>query len=149
MWCACDHRAWSKSEETNAGEIWHVWITTMRYMCVWCMIVHVFRTVWFYSHSSFQTQPVPNPLSYYLHQTPELMHKAETLGNHMIELIIPFFIFLPRPFRLICGVLQILFQVSLSLSLSPPLYTTQLQLALSSVLFFHHGNIPLTVPRSF
>lgn len=52
------------------------------------------------------------------------MHKAETLGNHVIELIIPFFIFLPRPFRLICGVLQILFQVSLSLSLSPFIHNT-------------------------
>lgn len=41
------------------------------------------------------------------------MHKAETLGNHVVELVVPFFIFLPRPFRLICGALQILFQVSL------------------------------------
>lgn len=62
-------------------------------------------------NSISQTQPVPNPLSYYLHQTPELIHKSETLANHVIELIIPFFIFLPRPFRLICGVFQILFQV--------------------------------------
>jgi len=61
--------------------------------------------------SLYQTQPVPNPLSYYLHQSPELLHKAETLGNHFVELIVPFFIFLPRPFRLTCGVIQILFQV--------------------------------------
>ena len=97
--------------------------------------------LWFYSHSSFQTQPVPNPLSYYLHQTPELMHKAETLGNHVIELIVPFFIFLPRPFRLICGVLQILFQV-LALQIPPP---PSLFLSLSpSPLSFLLPYIPLT-----
>ena len=59
-----------------------------------------------------QTQPVPNPLSYYLHQNPEFIHKAETLANHVVELIVPFFIFLPRPFRLICGILQVFFQVT-------------------------------------
>jgi len=63
------------------------------------------------SHS--QTQPVPNPLSYYLHHSPEMVHQLETLGNHFVELIAPFFIFLPRPFRILGGALQILFQVSL------------------------------------
>ena len=63
------------------------------------------------SHS--QTQPVPNPLSYYLHQSPEIVHQLETMGNHFVELIAPFFIFLPRPFRILSGALQILFQVSL------------------------------------
>ncbi|XP_078686575.1 lipase maturation factor 1-like isoform X1 [Branchiostoma floridae x Branchiostoma belcheri] len=64
----------------------------------------------------YQTQPVPNPLSYYLHQTPEAMHKFETLSNHFIELVAPWFIFLTRPFRFTCGFLQILFQVVLILS---------------------------------
>lgn len=64
----------------------------------------------------YETQPVPNPLSYYLHQAPELWHNAETLGNHVVELVIPFLMFLPRPFRLFCGVVQILFQVALILS---------------------------------
>ena len=58
-----------------------------------------------------QTQPVPNPLSYYLHQSPEIVHKIETMGNHVVELVVPFFVFLPRPLRLSCGVLQALFQV--------------------------------------
>ena len=61
------------------------------------------------SHS--QTQPVPNPLSYYLHQSPEIIHQTETLANHFVELVVPFFIILPRPFRITCGALQILFQV--------------------------------------
>lgn len=63
--------------------------------------------------SHFQTQPVPNPLSYYLHHSPEMVHQLETLGNHFVELIAPFFIFLPRPFQILGGALQILFQVSL------------------------------------
>ena len=46
-----------------------------------------------------------------MHQSPEIFHKFETLTNHFIELIVPFFIILPRPFRILCGVLQILFQV--------------------------------------
>lgn len=64
----------------------------------------------------YETQPVPNPLSYFLHQSPQLLHKAETLGNHFVELAVPFFIFLPRPFRISCGLLQIFFQVVLILS---------------------------------
>ncbi len=88
------------------------------------------------------------------------MHKAETLANHVIELIIPFFIFLPRPFRLICGVLQILFQVhdivcfSLSLSLSiyivcwlhqafinSPLITLETYLCCYQVILILSGNL--------
>lgn len=64
----------------------------------------------------YETQPVPNPMSYLMHQSPEIFHKFETLTNHFIELIVPFFIILPRPFRIICGVLQILFQVILIIS---------------------------------
>jgi hypothetical protein len=61
----------------------------------------------------YQTQPVPNPISYYLHHTPEFVHKFETLSNHIVELIVPFFMFIPvknRFFSSICGFLQALFQ---------------------------------------
>lgn len=64
----------------------------------------------------YQTQPVPNPMSYYLHQSPEAIHKLETLGNHIIELLLPFFTFLPRPFMITCGIGQIMFQVILIIS---------------------------------
>ncbi|XP_033630270.1 lipase maturation factor 1-like [Asterias rubens] len=65
----------------------------------------------------YETQPVPNPMSYYMHQSPELMHKFETLSNHIIELVVPIFILLPwRPTRMIAGALQILFQVVLIIS---------------------------------
>ena len=64
------------------------------------------------SFTNFKTQPVPNPLSYYLHQSPEIVHKLETFGNHIVELIVPFFAIMTRGLRNACGVIQILFQVS-------------------------------------
>ncbi|RXN31295.1 lipase maturation factor 1 [Labeo rohita] len=42
------------------------------------------------------TQPVPNPISYYLHRSPWWFHRFETLSNHFIELIVPFFTFMGR-----------------------------------------------------
>ena len=59
-----------------------------------------------------QTQPVPNPVAYFLHQSPWWVHRGETLGNHFVELVVPFFIFLGRRMCVLHGALQILFQVS-------------------------------------
>ncbi|CAI8055772.1 Lipase maturation factor 1 [Geodia barretti] len=64
----------------------------------------------------YQTQPVPNPISYYLHQTPESVHKMETLANHAVELVAPFLLVLPRPIRTFGGIVQVLFQVVLIVS---------------------------------
>ncbi|XP_064601523.1 lipase maturation factor 1-like [Liolophura sinensis] len=64
----------------------------------------------------YETQPVPNPLSYYLHQSPEIFHKFETLTNHFVELVAPFLLVLPRRFMIAGGVIQILFQVVLIIS---------------------------------
>lgn len=58
-----------------------------------------------------QTQPVPNPMAYYLHRSPWWFHHFETLSNHFLELLVPFFLFLGRRMCIIHGVLQILFQV--------------------------------------
>ncbi|RXG73887.1 Lipase maturation factor 1 [Armadillidium vulgare] len=66
--------------------------------------------LWILYHSLVNTQPVPNPLSYYLHQSPSWIHKGETFGNHIVECVIPFFAFLPRIFQIWCGIIQILFQ---------------------------------------
>ncbi|XP_050396467.2 lipase maturation factor 1 [Patella vulgata] len=64
----------------------------------------------------YETQPIPNPMSYYMHQSPEFFHKFETLSNHFIELIVPFTLFLTRRIVMIGGSLQILFQVVLIIS---------------------------------
>ncbi|CAK6961791.1 lipase maturation factor 1 isoform X1 [Scomber scombrus] len=64
----------------------------------------------------YETQPVPNPVSYYLHRSPWWIHRFETLSNHFIELIVPFFTFMGRRMRIVNGVIQILFQVVLIIS---------------------------------
>ncbi|KAM8951463.1 lipase maturation factor 1 isoform 2-T2 [Lycaon pictus] len=64
----------------------------------------------------YETQPVPNPVAYFLHQSPWWVHRGETLGNHFVELVVPFFIFLGRRMCVLHGALQILFQVILIIS---------------------------------
>ncbi|XP_075421898.1 lipase maturation factor 1 isoform X2 [Ascaphus truei] len=64
----------------------------------------------------YETQPVPNPLAYYMHRNPGWFHQFETLFNHFIELVVPFFMFLGRRLCVVTGVLQVLFQVLLILS---------------------------------
>jgi hypothetical protein len=62
----------------------------------------------------FETQPNPNPLSYFAHAAPEAWHKFETIGNHLVELVFPCLAFIPfRIPALINGSVQILFQVIL------------------------------------
>ncbi|XP_026206704.1 lipase maturation factor 1 [Anabas testudineus] len=64
----------------------------------------------------YETQPVPNPISYYMHRSPWWFHRFETLSNHFIELIVPFFTFLGRRMCMVNGAIQILFQVVLIVS---------------------------------
>ena len=65
----------------------------------------------------YETQPVPNPFSYFLHHTPVWFHKFETMANHIIELVCPFFLLVPwRPLLLAGGLMQILFQAVLVVS---------------------------------
>ncbi len=64
----------------------------------------------------YETQPNPNPLSWYLHQLPPWFHRLEVLFNHLVELVAPFFYFGPRPARLVAGALTVLFQVLLIVS---------------------------------
>jgi hypothetical protein len=64
----------------------------------------------------YETQPLPNPLSFYLHQLPRWFHQGEVLFNHFVELIVPWMVFGPRPWGNLAGVLLVLFQVLLILS---------------------------------
>lgn len=63
-----------------------------------------------------ETQPIPNPISWYWHQTPPLFHKIEVLGNHVVELIVPWAVFGPRYLRVGAGMLLIAFQLALIVS---------------------------------
>ena len=64
----------------------------------------------------YETQPVPNPLSRYLHRSPKWFHKFEVLTNHFVELVAPFLFVipgLPRSCRVAGGFIQIMFQTIL------------------------------------
>jgi hypothetical protein len=70
-------------------------------------------TCLYYHH---ETQPMPNPLSWYFHHLPKLMHRAEALGNHVAQLVVPFFLFAPQPLAALAGLVVIVTQGWLMLS---------------------------------
>ena len=64
----------------------------------------------------YETQPLPNPLSWYLHHSPPWTHKAGVLFTHFAQLVVPWFYFAPAPLCYWAGGLTILFQITLILS---------------------------------
>lgn len=44
-----------------------------------------------------ETQPMPNPISWYAHRMPKLFHRAEVAGNYLAQLAAPVALFLPQP----------------------------------------------------
>ena len=70
-------------------------------------------TCLYYHH---ETQPMPNPLSWYFHHLPKTLHRAEVLGNHFAQLVVPFFLFFPQPIATIAGVVILITQSWLLLS---------------------------------
>src|SRR5215212_4493883 len=61
----------------------------------------------------FETQPIPNPLSWYFHWLPRQVLHGGVAFNHFVELIVPFGYFLPQPVAGIAGLIMILFQLIL------------------------------------
>src|SRR5207244_2366277 len=62
-------------------------------------------TCLYYHH---ETQPMPNPLSWYFHHLPKPLHKAEVLGNHFAQLVAPWFLFFPQHIPSVAALLIIL-----------------------------------------
>lgn len=59
----------------------------------------------------YETQPIPNPLSWYFHQAPVRFHKGGVLFNHFVELILPVFLIYPnRKLRNPASIVWVLFQ---------------------------------------
>lgn len=58
----------------------------------------------------YQTQPMPNPLSWYFHWAPPWSHTAGVAFNHFSEIVVPFGYFLPQPIASIAAVITIVFQ---------------------------------------
>jgi hypothetical protein len=63
----------------------------------------------------YETQPLPNPLSWYLHHLPAWVHTGEVLFNHFVELVVPWFVFV-KGLCGIAGALLVVFQILLILS---------------------------------
>ena len=67
-------------------------------------------------HYYYETQPMPNPLSWYFHWAPRWMNQGGVALNHFAELIVPFFYFLPQPVAGIAGLITIGFQLTIIVS---------------------------------
>src|SRR4051812_15512399 len=70
-------------------------------------------TCLYYHH---ETQPMPNPLSWYFHHLPKPLHRIEVLGSHFAQLIAPVLLFFPQPFAAIAGLVLAVTQSWLVLS---------------------------------
>ncbi len=64
----------------------------------------------------FETQPIPNALSWYFHWLPRPVLHGGVAFNHFVELLVPFGYFLPQPFAGIAGLITIVFQLTLIVS---------------------------------
>ena len=54
-----------------------------------------------------ETQPMPNPLSWFAHNLPRWFHRGEVLGNHFAQLVVPVFLFAPQPVASIAALVVI------------------------------------------
>ena len=67
-------------------------------------------------HYHYETQPMPNPLSWFLHWAPGWTHRGGVWFNHFAELMTPFGYFLPQPVASIAAIVTIAFQTSIFIS---------------------------------
>ncbi len=70
-------------------------------------------TCLYYHH---ETQPMPNPLSWFFHQLPKRLHRVEVLGNHFAQLVVPFGLFAPQPVSSLAAAVIVVTQLWLVLS---------------------------------
>ena len=54
----------------------------------------------------YQTQPLPHMLSTVLASTASSAHKASVLATHIVELVVPFFLFATRRLRHTAALIQ-------------------------------------------
>jgi hypothetical protein len=59
----------------------------------------------------FETQPLPHPGGWYAHQLPDWLLRVGAGGTLFVELVVPFFFLLPRPFRHAAAWLTIVWQL--------------------------------------
>jgi hypothetical protein len=61
----------------------------------------------------FETQPNPNPASFWFHHAPHALHVAGVVFNHAAELVAPWFVLGPRLGRRMAGGVIVAFQLTL------------------------------------
>ena len=64
----------------------------------------------------YETQPLPNPLSWYFHRIPKVLHRFSALVSHFVQVVAPFGLFAPQPVASIAGGLIIFHQLWLIIS---------------------------------
>jgi hypothetical protein len=64
----------------------------------------------------YETQPIPNPVSWWLHARPRWLHVGGVAFNHFVELVAPFLVLGPRRLRVLAGVCFAAFQIVLIIS---------------------------------
>src|SRR5262249_37217582 len=64
----------------------------------------------------YQTQPLPTPLAWHMHQLPAWFQEASVVVMFAIELVAPFLIFTPRRLRLIAGGCIVFLQIAILLT---------------------------------
>ena len=64
----------------------------------------------------FEVQPLPNPLAWYAHQLPEFVLRSATAATLVIEILVPFMMFMPRRWRFAAAWITIFWQLLIILS---------------------------------
>ena len=98
-------------------------------------------TCLYYHH---ETQPLPNPLSWYFHRLPNWVHRMEVRGNHIGQLVVPFGLFLPQPIAGIAALIMIVHQLWLIVS-GNFAWLNWLTLAIALIAFDNH-QLELVLP---
>jgi hypothetical protein len=63
-----------------------------------------------------ETQPMPNPLSWWFHRLSPRLHKVETLANHVTQLVVVFGLLLPQPIAGVAAAVMVITQGYLLIS---------------------------------
>lgn len=67
-------------------------------------------------HYHHETQPLPNPLSWFFHHLPVRVHKLEVAANHFAQLVVPLGLFAPQPIAGVAGAVIVVTQAWLIVS---------------------------------
>jgi hypothetical protein len=64
----------------------------------------------------YETQPLPNPLSWLFHRMPKALHRFSVLFSHFVQIVVPFGLLAPQPVASVAGGIAIFHQLWLVVS---------------------------------